>query len=68
MRLKLKNTEIKAQKNQKLSDYFHDKKEDFEKQGREDYILTSDEVENYSPNEVKKTFGIFDEDEDENTF
>lgn len=54
--------------NQKLSDYFHDKKEDFEKQGREEYILTSDEVENYSPNEVKKTFGIFDEDEDENTF
>ena len=54
--------------NQKLSDYFHDKKEDFEKQGKEEYILTSDEVENYSPNEVKKTFGIFDEDEDENTF
>jgi hypothetical protein len=41
--------------NQKLTDYFEDKKEDFEKQGKEEYILTSDEVENYSPNEVKKT-------------
>jgi len=54
--------------NQKLTDYFEDKKEDFEKQGKEEYILTSDEVENYSPNEVKKTFGIFDQDEDENTY
>jgi len=54
--------------NQKLTDYFEDKKEDFEKQGKEEYILTSDEVENYSPNEVKKTFGIFDQDDDENTY
>ena len=54
--------------NQKLTDYFEDKKEDFEKQGKEEYILTADEVENYSPNEVKKTFGIFDQDDDENTF
>jgi len=54
--------------NQKLTDYFEDKKEDFEKQGKDEYILTSDEVENFSPNEVKKTFGIFDQDEDENTF
>lgn len=54
--------------NQKLTDYFEDKKEDFEKQGKDEYILTSDEVENYSPNEVKKTFGIFDQDDDENTF
>jgi len=54
--------------NQKLTDYFDDKKEDFKKQGKEEYILTSDEVENYSPNEVKKTFGIFDQDEDENTY
>ena len=54
--------------NQKLTDYFEDKKEDFEKQGKDEYILTSDEVENFSPNEVKKTFGIFDQDDDENTF
>ena len=54
--------------NQKLPDYFEYKKEDFEKQGKDEYILTSDEVENFSPNEVKKTFGIFDQDDDENTF
>ncbi len=27
-----------------------------EKTGKNEYILTSDEVENYSPSEIKKTF------------
>jgi hypothetical protein len=42
--------------NQKLSDFFEDKEEDLEKTGKNEYILTSDEVENYSPSEIKKTF------------
>ena len=42
--------------NQKLSDFFEDKEEDLEKTGKNEYILTSDEVEDYSPSEIKKTF------------
>jgi hypothetical protein len=42
--------------NQKLSDFFEDKEEDLEKTGKNEYVLTSDEVENYSPSEIKKTF------------
>ena len=45
--------------NQKLSDFFEDKKEDFEKTGKNEYILTQDDVENYSPLEIKKTFDQF---------
>lgn len=42
--------------NQKLSDFFDDKKEDFEKSGKHEYILTSDEVEDVNPAEIKHTF------------
>ena len=49
--------------NQKLTDFFEDKEEDFEKLGRDEYILTKDEVENYSPNDIKKSFRNFGEDE-----
>ena len=45
--------------NQKLSDFFEDKQEDFEKTGKNEYILTQDDVENYSPLEIKKTFDQF---------
>ncbi len=47
--------------NQKLTDFFDDKKEDFEKAGKHEYVLTSDEVENISPAEIKKTFDKFDD-------
>ena len=50
--------------NQKLTDFFDDKKGEMEKSGKNEYILTSDEVENYSPNEVKKTFNLYDTEED----
>ncbi len=46
--------------NQKLTDFFQDKEEEMEKTGKNEYVLTSDEVENFSPNEVKKTFNIYD--------
>ena len=42
--------------NKKLSDFFEDKKEDWEKSGKEEYILTTDDVEDVSPAEIKKTF------------
>ena len=42
--------------NQKLSDFFTDKMSDMEKSGKNEYVLTSDEVQNFSPNEIKKTF------------
>ena len=50
--------------NQKLTDFFDDKKQDMEETGKNEYILTSDEVENFSPNEIKKTFNTFDEEEE----
>jgi hypothetical protein len=50
--------------NQKLTDFFDDKKVDMEKTGKNEYILTSDEVENFSPGEIKKTFNIYDNEEE----
>jgi len=47
--------------NQKLSQFFDDKEEDMEKSGKNEYILTQDEVQDYSPNEIKKTFRDFDD-------
>lgn len=42
---------------QKLTDFFDDKQEDLEKSGKNEYVLTSDEVEQIIPNEIKKSFG-----------
>jgi len=50
--------------NQKLTDFFVDKQEEFEKTGKNEYILTTDEVENFSPNEIKNTFNKFEQDQD----
>jgi hypothetical protein len=47
--------------NQKLSDFFQDKQGDFEKTGKNEYILTQDEVENYSPSDIKKSFRSFED-------
>ena len=46
--------------NQKLSQFFEDKEEDMDKSGKNEYILTQDEVEDYSPIEIKKKFRNFD--------
>jgi hypothetical protein len=51
--------------NQKLTDFFDDKKVDMEKSGKNEYVLTSDEVERFSPGEIKKTFNIYDSEDDE---
>ena len=47
--------------NQKLSDFFVDKEEDMEKSGKNEYVLTTDEVESYTPSEIKTTFNDFGE-------
>lgn len=41
---------------QKLSDFFTDKKEEMEKTGKRDYILTSDEVTDINVNDIKNSF------------
>ena len=45
--------------NQKLTDFFEDKQEDMEKTGKNEYILTKDDVEAYSPGDIKKSFRNF---------
>jgi len=47
--------------NQKLSQFFDDKEDDMQKTGKNEYVLTQDEVEDYSPNEIKKTFRNFED-------
>ena len=42
--------------NQKLTDFFMDKGPDMEKTGKNDYVLTSDEVENYTDRDIKDSF------------
>lgn len=46
---------------QNLADFFKDKEVEMEKSGKNEYVLTQDEVENYSPNEIKKTFRNFED-------
>lgn len=42
--------------NQKLSDFFIDKENDMEKSGKNEYVLTTDDVENFTPSEIKTSF------------
>ena len=51
--------------NQKLSEFFEDKQGDLEKAGKTEYVLTSDEVEGFSPNEIKKSFRNFDDENED---
>jgi hypothetical protein len=50
--------------NQKLTDFFDDKKDEMEETGKNEYVLTSDDVENFSANEVKKTFNDFQQEDE----
>ena len=45
--------------NQKLSDFFVDKEQEMEKSGKNEYILTTDEVEDFTHSEIKTTFNDF---------
>jgi hypothetical protein len=49
--------------NQKLSKFFEDKEEEMEQSGKNEYILTTDEVENYSPTDIKRSFRDFGDEE-----
>lgn len=48
---------------QKLSDFFVDKQEEMEKSGKNEYVLTTDDVEDFSPKEIEDTFDPRDEDQ-----
>jgi hypothetical protein len=50
---------------QNLADFFKDKEVEMEKTGKNEYVLTRDEVENFSPSEIEKTFNTPMEDEDD---
>lgn len=50
---------------QNLADFFDEKKDEMEKTGKNEYVLTQDEVENFSPSEIEKTFNDPMEDEDD---
>jgi hypothetical protein len=54
--------------NQKLSQFFDDKEDDMEKSGKNEYILTQDDVEDYSPIEIKKTFRNFGNEDNPTSF
>lgn len=54
--------------NQKLSSFFDDKQEDMEKSGKNEYVLTSDEVEQIVPSEIKKTFDNYGDEPTQSTF
>jgi hypothetical protein len=50
--------------NQKLTDFFMDKQDELEQTGKNEYVLTSDDVESYSDGDIKKSFDKPFEDED----
>jgi len=50
--------------NQKLSQFFDDKKVEMSKSGKNEYVLTPDDVTNINPNEIKNTFYPTEEDEE----
>jgi len=50
--------------NQKLTYFFTDKQSDMEKSGKNEYVLTTDEVEDYTPAEIKGTFNNYGEEGD----
>ena len=49
---------------QNLSDFFDEKKDEMEMSGKNEYVLTQDEVENFSPSEIEQSFNEPMEDED----
>jgi hypothetical protein len=51
--------------NQKLSDFFEDKEKDMEKSGKNEYVLTSDEVEQFSKDQIEDSFYDYDDNEED---
>ena len=44
--------------NQKLTDFFDDKQQDIQRSGKNEYVLTSDEVENFSDKDIRDSFSV----------
>ena len=49
---------------QKLSDFFVDKQQEMEKAGKNEYVLTTDDVEDFSPKEIEDSFHTTDDEDD----
>ncbi len=50
---------------QKLSDFFDVKQDEMKKSGKNEYVLTSDEVNDINPREIQDTFNDYLDDEEE---
>lgn len=50
---------------QKLTDFFDDKQSEMKKSGKNEYVLTSDDITDINPREIKDTFNDYMEDDDE---
>lgn len=46
---------------QKLTDFFDVKQEEMEASGKNDYVLTDDQVSGYDPATIKNSFNVYDE-------
>lgn len=53
---------------QKLSDFFVDKQEEMKQSGKNEYVLTSTDIEEYQPDQIKSSFNDYDEDTEEVQF
>ena len=50
---------------QNLADFFDEKKVEMEKSGKNEYVLTNDEVENFNPSDIENSFNQPMDDEDD---
>ena len=50
---------------QNLADFFDEKKDEMEQTGKNEYVLTQDDVESFSPSDIEKSFNEPMEDEDD---
>jgi hypothetical protein len=50
---------------QKLSDFFVDKQEEMKQSGKNEYVLTSTDVEEYQPDQIKSSFNDYDDEDTE---
>ncbi len=51
--------------NQKLSDFFNDKQQDIEKSGKNEYVLTSDDIESFSKDQIEDSFYDYEDDKND---
>jgi hypothetical protein len=54
--------------NQRLTDFFDDKKEEMEKTGKNEYVLTDDQVSDINVNDIKNSFQPSGEDREDFKF